>query len=101
MANDCHDFDQPRTVAARTIGCEECEKAGDEWVHLRICLDCGQVGCCDSSPNRHATRHAQHTGHPVIASFEPGESWAFCYPHDSYLEILPAGFGFRRLLELR
>ncbi len=101
MANDCHDFDETRTVAARTIGCEECEKSGDQWVHLRICLVCGQVGCCDSSPNRHATRHAQGTGHPIIASFEPGENWAFCYPHDRYLETLPAGFGFRRLLERR
>jgi uncharacterized UBP type Zn finger protein len=97
MNDICHDFDEPRRVAARSVGCEECEKIGGEWVHLRICLVCGQVGCCDSSPNRHATRHAQRTGHPIIASFEPGEVWAYCYPHDLFLENLPSGFGFRRL----
>lgn len=67
-------------VPARTpTGCEECLKTGSRWVHLRLCLSCGHVGCCDDSPNRHATKHALHTGHPVIASFEPGETWAFCY----------------------
>lgn len=60
-------------------GCEECLRAGTSWVHLRICLTCGHVGCCDSSPGRHATRHAHQTAHPVIASYEPGERWAWCY----------------------
>ena len=66
-------------VPARTSGCEECLKTGSSWVHLRLCLTCGHVGCCDSSPGRHATRHFQHSSHPVVASFEPGERWAWCY----------------------
>ncbi|AGA28257.1 ubiquitin carboxyl-terminal hydrolase 14 [Singulisphaera acidiphila] len=60
-------------------GCEECLKNGTPWVHLRLCLTCGHVGCCDSSPGRHATQHFHHTHHPVVASFEPGERWAWCY----------------------
>jgi CPA2 family monovalent cation:H+ antiporter-2 len=60
-------------------GCEDCLRIGDDWVHLRICLSCGHVGCCDSSPNRHASAHARSTGHPLICSAEPGEDWAYCY----------------------
>jgi uncharacterized UBP type Zn finger protein len=60
-------------------GCEECLKAGDPWCHLRICLSCGQVGCCDSSPNRHASRHAEASGHPVMRSVQPGEDWSWCF----------------------
>lgn len=60
-------------------GCEECLKLGDTWVHLRLCLTCGHVGCCDSSKNKHATKHFQATGHPVIWSFQPGEDWKWCY----------------------
>jgi len=59
-------------------GCEECLKIGGRWVHLRVCRSCGKVGCCDSSPNRHATRHASETGHPILSSIEPGESWSWC-----------------------
>ncbi len=66
-------------VPPQTLGCEECLKAGMRWVHLRLCLACGHVGCCDSSPGRHATRHFHQTAHPVMASFEPGERWAWCY----------------------
>jgi uncharacterized UBP type Zn finger protein len=66
-------------VPPRTLGCEECLKTGSRWVHLRLCLTCGHVGCCDSSPGRHATKHFHRAGHPVIASFEPGERWAWCY----------------------
>jgi uncharacterized UBP type Zn finger protein len=61
------------------LGCEECLKTGDPWVHLRMCLTCGKVGCCDSSPNRHATAHFHESGHPLIRSAEPGEEWAWCY----------------------
>ena len=68
-------------------GCEDCLKAGDGWVHLRICLECGHVGCCDSSPNRHATAHAQATSHPLIRSLQPGERWSFCYPDNLMLTI--------------
>ena len=64
--------------------CDECVKTGDEWVHLRTCQACGGTHCCDNSPNRHATRHAQTTGHPVIASAEPGERWLYCYPDERF-----------------
>jgi uncharacterized UBP type Zn finger protein len=59
--------------------CEDCIKMGDSWVHLRLCLICGHVGCCDSSKNKHATKHFHATGHPLIRSIEPGESWVWCY----------------------
>ncbi|RKR91430.1 ubiquitin-hydrolase Zn-finger-containing protein [Micromonospora pisi] len=63
-----------------TEGCQDCLESGhDDWVHLRLCLDCGRVSCCDSSPRRHATAHSHSTGHPVIQSFQPGESWRWCY----------------------
>lgn len=73
----------------RTDGCEECLRAGSTWVHLRLCLTCGHVGCCDSSPGRHATRHYDLTTHPVIASFEPDERWAWCYPDEVELDVPP------------
>ncbi|MEV0583351.1 UBP-type zinc finger domain-containing protein [Nonomuraea sp. NPDC050310] len=60
-------------------GCEECLASGSRWVHLRRCLDCGHIGCCDSSPNKHASKHFQADGHPVMQSFEPGESWRWCF----------------------
>jgi uncharacterized UBP type Zn finger protein len=60
-------------------GCEECLQLGDEWVHLRLCEECGHVGCCDDSKNKHATKHFHATRHPVIRSFQPGERWKFCY----------------------
>lgn len=66
--------------------CEECVKIGSTWVHLRTCQECGATLCCDSSPNRHATKHAHATGHPVIASAEPGERWLYCYPDDAFAE---------------
>jgi hypothetical protein len=66
--------------------CDECVKTGDRWVHLRTCQACGATHCCDSSPNRHATRHAQASQHPVIASAEPGERWLYCYPHEQFAE---------------
>jgi hypothetical protein len=66
--------------------CEDCVKIGAEWVHLRVCQECGGTRCCDSSPNQHATKHARATHHPVIASGEPGERWLYCYPDDSATE---------------
>ena len=65
--------------ASRAEGCEECLAIGQSWVHLRKCLDCGHIGCCDESIGKHATRHAQETGHNVIRSAEPGEGWRYCY----------------------
>jgi len=66
--------------------CEACVKIGSEWVHLRTCQTCGATLCCDSSPNRHASRHAGAAAHPVIASAEPGERWLYCYPDDAFAE---------------
>jgi uncharacterized UBP type Zn finger protein len=63
-------------------GCEECLKIGGEWVHLRRCMVCGKIGCCDNSPNRHATAHFEEAGHPLIRSAEPGEDWSWCYIDD-------------------
>ena len=68
-------------------GCAECLAAGGEWLHLRICLECGQVGCCDDSPNKHATAHAHDTSHPLIRSLEPGEEWSWCYIDEVALAI--------------
>jgi uncharacterized UBP type Zn finger protein len=66
-------------------GCEECLKLGDTWVHLRMCLVCGHIGCCDQSKNKHATKHFQSTKHPVIKSFQPGEDWRWCYVDEMYV----------------
>jgi uncharacterized UBP type Zn finger protein len=66
----------------RVAGCEDCLAIGARWVHLRVCRNCGHVGCCDSSPNRHATAHARATEHPIISSVEPGENWSYCYVDD-------------------
>jgi len=68
-------------------GCEECLKIGSRWVHLRMCLTCGKIGCCDSSPNRHARRHAAEDGHPLIRSAEPGEDWDYCFVDDVVFEL--------------
>ena len=67
-------------------GCEECLKTGDSWVHLRLCLTCGHVGCCDNSKNKHATKHFHETNHPVVKSFEPGENWIWCYEDEMFME---------------
>ncbi len=75
----CEHLNGIEPVPPQTAGCEECIKKGARWLHLRLCLTCGHVGCCDSSPGRHATKHFHHEGHPLIASFEPGERWAWCY----------------------
>lgn len=77
-------------VHPRASGCEECLATGGEWVHLRLCMECGHVGCCDDSPNHHATRHHHATKHPVIKSFEPGEEWAWCYLDDEMAESIRA-----------
>jgi uncharacterized UBP type Zn finger protein len=83
MPTPCTHLDQVRDVTPRTPdGCEECLESGDRWVHLRLCLTCGHVGCCDNSKNRHARRHFHDTSHPIIASWEPGETWAYCFADD-------------------
>jgi uncharacterized UBP type Zn finger protein len=71
-----------RELPAAVDGCEDCLRTGGKWLHLRICLICGRVGCCDDSPNRHATAHFHEDGHPIIRSLEPGEDWCWCYPDE-------------------
>src|SRR5689334_7071298 len=87
LSNPCAQVtvEMPRRAHRPTPGCKECLESGDRWVHLRICLSCGRVGCCDDSPNRHATGHYRATRHPVITSGEVGETWAYCYPDDKFL----------------
>ena len=75
----CPHVEQIRPVTPRSQGCEECLASGGRWVHLRLCWTCGQIGCCDSSPNRHASKHARAEGHPLIRSLEPGEDWTWCF----------------------
>ncbi|HEX9994344.1 MAG TPA: UBP-type zinc finger domain-containing protein [Acidimicrobiales bacterium] len=79
MATACTHLDQVHDVTAGTDGCEECLATGGRWVSLRMCLSCGHVGCCDSSPGRHATAHFRSTAHPVMRSAEPGQDWGWCY----------------------
>ncbi len=80
MSSACTHKDTIAAVKPSTTeGCEDCLKMGGQWVHLRLCLSCGHVGCCDSSPNKHATKHAGEVDHPIVQSFEPGESWRWCY----------------------
>jgi uncharacterized UBP type Zn finger protein len=80
-------MDQIRPVVPSSNGCEECLRIGSWWVHLRLCMTCGHVGCCDSSPNKHATRHAHATGHPIIRSLQPGEDWYYCYIDDLVFDL--------------
>lgn len=85
-AKDCSHLGEILDVAPSSADtCARCLELGDSWVHLRICLTCGFVGCCDSSKNRHARRHYHETGHPIIQSFERGESWRFCYIDETEL----------------
>lgn len=79
MSRQCTHLDQIKITHTEKNFCDDCVKTGDSWVHLRLCLSCGHVDCCDSSPNRHATRHFQTTKHPLIRSAEPGEAWIWCY----------------------
>lgn len=83
----CTHTDQINDVTPNTNGCEECLKTGGRWVHLRLCLTCGHVGCCDASPGKHATRHFHATSHPIIQSIEPGESWGWCYVDEAMLQF--------------
>jgi uncharacterized UBP type Zn finger protein len=85
MAETCSHIDQIRDVEPSANGCEDCLRIGDRWVHLRLCLTCGYVGCCDSSKNKHAHAHWNTARHPIIESFEPGENWKWCYPDEMFL----------------
>ena len=89
-SKECTHLDSVRDVQPSTLdGCEDCLREGTRWVHLRECLQCGHVGCCDSSPRRHATAHWHTSTHPLVRSFEPGEDWAWCY--SDTLMLVPAG----------
>ena len=86
-ASVCKDLKAIKSIkTAERRECAECVKTGAWWVHLRTCQECGATLCCDSSPNKHASKHARSSGHPVISSAEPGENWLYCYPHDSFVE---------------
>ena len=86
----CSHLFEISNVAPKTPdGCEECLKMGDRWVHLRLCVTCGHVGCCDDSKNKHATKHFHSTNHPLIKSFEPGEDWGWCYIDELFIESFP------------
>jgi hypothetical protein len=87
MPNTCAHIDALGDLKKSTQhACEECVKLGAQWVHLRTCQTCGVTLCCDSSPNRHASKHARTSQHPVIASAEPGERWVYCFPDEAYAE---------------
>jgi hypothetical protein len=87
MAPACpHIVEIGAVKAPKAHACEECVAIGSQWVHLRTCQACGITHCCDSSPNQHATKHARSSGHPVIASAEPGERWLYCYSDKAYAE---------------
>jgi uncharacterized UBP type Zn finger protein len=86
-ASPCTHLDLVEDVSPSADGCEDCLKTGDSWVHLRMCMECGHVGCCDSSPNRHATQHFRDVDHVLIQSFEPGEDWWWCYADQVAFEV--------------
>jgi hypothetical protein len=91
MADDtCPHLVQMKHVRAHTRGCEECLAMGDSWVHLRLCMECGHVGCCDDSKNKHATKHFHATKHPIMRSIEPGEQWGWCFVDELGFDPLPA-----------
>jgi len=83
----CNHLSEVKDQHPARRACEECVKMGDSWVHLRVCLSCGHVGCCDSSKNKHATKHHRSSGHPIVKSIEPGEDWGWCYPDEVTLDL--------------
>jgi hypothetical protein len=86
----CVHLDQVKPIQARTPqGCEECLASGSKWVHLRLCLACGHVGCCDSSPNKHASAHYRHSRDPLMQSYERGEDWGWCFVDEAFIEPAP------------
>ncbi len=79
----CSHLDQVTVPRPESVaGCEDCLRTGGSWVHLRVCRSCGHIGCCDSSPNRHASAHVRDSGHPIVTSAEAGEDWSYCYLDD-------------------
>ena len=84
---DCRHTGQVHKVTPSALGCEECLKTHSRWVHLRLCRSCGHVGCCDSSPNRHATKHFHATKHPIIEGYDPPEGWGWCFVDETEVEL--------------
>ena len=87
MSDDCSHLDDICDVTPSALGCEECLKIGSECLHLRLCRTCGHVGCCDDSPNRHATKHFHATRHPIIEGYDPPEGWGWCYLDEVMLDL--------------
>jgi len=87
VADACTHLDQVNDVTPSGDGCEDCIPLGDRWVHLRVCMSCGHVGCCDSSKNKHATAHFRAVAHPIVQSYEPGEDWWWCYVDETGLFV--------------
>jgi uncharacterized UBP type Zn finger protein len=85
MRTKCKHTKKIKDVSPQSHGCEECKKTGDSWVYLRMCMTCGQVGCCDASENTHARKHFEKTGHPIVKSLESGENWMWCYIDRIYI----------------
>lgn len=83
---NCQHIKTIKNVKPSGDGCKECLEMGDQWVHLRLCMECGHVGCCDDSKNKHATKHFHSTNHPIIFSYEPQEAWGYCYVDDVMFE---------------
>lgn len=90
MATSCTHLDQIKVTKTNKTYCEDCIKTGDSWLHLRMCLTCGHVGCCDSSPNKHASAHFRRTHDPLMRSIEPGETWLWCFVDEIVPGELPA-----------
>ncbi|HEX6303863.1 MAG TPA: UBP-type zinc finger domain-containing protein [Anaerolineales bacterium] len=86
-AKDCTHGDQVRDVTPNSDGCEECLVTGDTWIHLRLCMNCGHVGCCNDSKNRHASKHFETTGHPIAKPLEEGEDWLWCFADEVMLPL--------------
>ena len=91
MADTCTHLTESQDVAPSGDGCVECLQMGGRWVHLRRCTNCGHIGCCDSSPNKHASAHARETDHPIVQSYEPGEDWFWCYVDELGFELEGGG----------
>ena len=88
MAKRCSHREHIRPVAPVADGCQKCLELGEPWLHLRLCTQCGHVGCCDNSKNRHATQHFHDTRHPVVRSFEPGATWLYCYVDELFMDTV-------------
>jgi Zn-finger in ubiquitin-hydrolases and other protein len=87
LSDECSHENTIRDVKPSARGCEECLKTSSKWLHLRLCRTCGHVGCCDDSPNRHATEHFHATGHPIIEGYDPPEGWGWCYVDEVFLDL--------------